>query len=117
MRGAFSENFRQFISDSFRRDLRNVMREFPDGHERGGMNRISEARGKAHGTNHAQFVLTETLFRLPDRANDSRGKIIPPAKEVEHFVRLRIEQQRVNREVPATDVFLWRLGVNNVVRM
>ena len=82
-----------------------------------GFDREIEARGEADGAEHAEFVFGEAQRGIADGADDFGVEIAASADEVEDLVGERIEQQAVDGEVAALDIFLWSFAEADLVRM
>ena len=116
-RGAFGEQFGQFLAQAFGRDLMNLRRGGLDGGEGRRLDGVIKARGKSHGANHAQLVFAEAHVGLADGADDARADVLAAADEIEHLAGFRVEHQAVDGEVAAADVFLGRSGIFHAIGM
>ena len=94
----------EFLADALRRDGGGGRGEFPHGREGRRVDGPAEARGEAHGPQHAQAVLGEALARLPHGSHDAPLDVLPAADEVEDLPRVGVLEQRVHGEVPAAGV-------------
>ena len=114
---AFGQNFGEFVAQPFRRDDQNLRRESANG--RGGLrlNREIKARGESHGADKPQFIFFEAPLGIADSANDPRAQIGAAVDVIEDFVGARIEQQAVDGEIAAQDIFLRRWRENDAVGM
>ena len=90
---------------------------FADGSEGCGFDGVAEARGEADGAQHAEFVFGETAGRFADGADNSGGKIGATTDEVEDFADVVAHEKAVDGEIAALDVFLGRLGIDDLVGM
>ena len=64
----------------------------------------AQARGKAHGTQHAQRILRKAAARVSHRADDARGKVVPPAERVKQAA-LGVVGHGVDGKVAPLQVF------------
>ena len=81
------------------------------------LNGVSEARGKAHGAQHPQLVFGEAQLGAADGADDFGLQILLSADVVKNLAGHRIEQQAVDGEVAAFDVFLRTLAESHLIGM
>jgi len=56
------------------------------------------------------MIFAKTNGRVPDRANRLRRQVFASAHEIVNLARLRVEHQRVDREIPPQRVF-FRIGL------
>ena len=121
---SFGQHLGQLVANPLAGDLVDLRREAADGFHGRGVDGVSEARGKAHGAQHAQLVLGEALLRRADGAHQAALQVAPAFDVVEQLaVRSvgmrgeRIEQQAVDGEVAPLHVMLRRGGVAHRVGM
>src|SRR5436305_73720 len=69
-RMAFRKHFQDFIAHALMAYLMDLRRKFLDGSESLAVDRIAKPGGKAHSTEHAQLVFSESLMSLADGADD-----------------------------------------------
>jgi hypothetical protein len=82
-----------------------------------------EPRGKADGAQHAQLVFGVAQFGVADGTDDSKSEVSASAHEIQHssievtvgVVGDRVEQQAVDGEVAALDIFARVGGKTNCV--
>ena len=101
MRADFREHLEDFVPHTFAADLVDLRGQLADGSKRRLIDRVAEARGKAHSTKHAQLIFSEALMRTADRAYHAALKVFSALNIVQHLGRIGIEQQPVDGEVPA----------------
>ena len=70
----------------------NSERQFLDRGECLRLDGVSEAGGKAHRAQHAEFVFGEAQLGIADGANDFGFEVLAPADEIQHFIVNGIEQ-------------------------
>ncbi len=109
-RAALRENAHQFVARPLGRNRADLLVQPLDGREGRRLDLEPEARGKADGAQHAQVVLAEPHLRVADGADHARPQVLAAADEIEHLVRIGIEQQAVDGEVAPEDV-LPRVGL------
>ena len=102
---AFDEHFGQLVAHTLAGNLMDPGSQLLDRAECLRLDGVTEPRGKAHRAQHAQLVFGETQSRIADGADDFGSQILLPADVVENFVRYGIEQQAVDSEVAALDIF------------
>src|SRR5580658_10464925 len=78
---------------------------------------VSETRGEADSTQHPELVFGEPSVRIADGSDDSGFEILASANEIQNLVRDRIEQQAVDGEIAAFDIFSRILAETNLVGM
>src|ERR1700723_1528513 len=98
-------------------NLRDFGSEFLDRAQSFRLDGVAEARSETYRAKHPQLVFAETRFGLANGTNDSVARVVASADEVEHFVRFRVEQQAVDREIAPLDVFLRSGGIHNFIGM
>jgi hypothetical protein len=115
--GAFGEELGELVAEALARDLADFRGELADSGKSGGLDGISEAGGEADGADHAQLVFAEAERGLADGADEAGAEIVAATDEVENFAGARIEEQGVDGEVAAADVFFGGAGEDDVVGM
>src|SRR4029079_11680658 len=78
---------------------------------------VSEAGGKAHRAQHAQFVFGKAKLGLANGANDPGIEVFATGNEIHHFIPNGIEQQAVDGKITALDIFLRTFAEAYLVRM
>jgi hypothetical protein len=106
-RSAFDQNPDEFIADTLGRDVLDERAHLADRFGRLGFDSKSEASREADGPEHAKVILAEPLLRAPDRPDYAVIQIGAPAYKVKDFIGMRVEEQRVDREIPAQRVLFW----------
>ena len=66
-----------------------------------GLDLEAQPRRKADGTDQAQVVFLETLFRIANGANYPAQQVLTAPGKVQHLVRIGIQQQCIDGEIPA----------------
>src|SRR5580704_7256265 len=79
--------------------------------------RVFEACGKAHCSQHAQLVFAEALLRLSDGADDPSFQVLASGHKIQHFAARGIEQHAVDGEIPARYILLRVAAETNFVGM
>src|SRR5262249_41749880 len=102
---AFCKQLGQFVPYSLRRNLLDFPGVPANRRKRGWVDRQSEPRRKAHGSKHAQLVLFEAAFWLPDRPDDSLLKVFLAVNIVEYLAGAMAHEQPIDGEVAALHVF------------
>ncbi len=95
--------------------MTNFRRELEDSAKGARFNRVAEPSGEAHRPHHAQLVFFEALLGAADGADDAGAEIRAAADEIEHLIRLGIEQEGIDCKVATLDVFFGGLGVDHLV--
>lgn len=114
---AFGEDFGQLLANAFRRNLVDMASLRADGLKRARLDRKLQSRREPHRAQHAELVFFETLRGIADGAQKSCLQVISAAYKVQNaifeavagFICQRIQQQAVDGEVPAENVFA-RIG-------
>src|SRR5579864_4607022 len=102
---ALGEHSRKFIANPLARDLMNLGCELPDRSESCRLNRVLKTRGEPDCAQHAQCVFAKAKCGISNCTNNFCIEVLPPADKIQHFVLHRIEQQAVNGEVAALNIF------------
>ena len=111
----FREQLRKFFANALGGHDQNFAGVLADGGKGYGFDCVTEARGKADGAEHAEFVFGKTAGRLADGADDFGGEIGAAADEVEDFVGVVAHEEAVDGEIAALDVFGGAPGVADFV--
>jgi hypothetical protein len=82
-----------------------------------GLDSVAEARSEADGPEHAEFVFGETAGRIANGADDFGGEISAAADKIEDVAGVVAHEKAVDGEIAALNVFLGRLGVDDLVGM
>ena len=102
---SLGEHLGQFFAYALARDLMDLRSSRRDRTERCFVDFVVESRRESHRPQHAQFVFGKALLRIANGANDSGLEIVAAVDIIEDFVRQRIEQQAIDREIAAQHVF------------
>jgi hypothetical protein len=114
---AFSQHLCKLIADALARDLMDLRRKLPDGGKGCRFDRVFKTRGKPNGAQHAELVFGKTQRGITDGSDAPGFEVLLPSHEVEHLVIYGIEQQTVDGEVAALNVFAGISGEADLVGM
>ena len=115
--GTFGKKFGEFFANALSRDNVNFACVFANGREGCGVDGITKARGEADSTEHAELIFHEAARGLPDRADDSSGKVGTATDKIEDIAGVVVHEETVDGEVAALHVFFCRLGIDDLVGM
>ena len=114
---ALGKHLGQFVANSFARDLMDPACQLLNRGKCFRLDGVSETCSKTHRAQHAQFIFRETQLRPPDGSNDPCIEVLASTDEIQHFILDGIEQQSVDGEVAALNIFLRTFAEAHLVRM
>jgi hypothetical protein len=114
---AFGQHLCKLIADALARDLMDLRRKLPDRGKGCRLDRVFKTRGKPNGAQHAELVFRKAQRWITDGSDAPGFEVLLSTHEVEHLVIYRIEQQTVDGEVAALNVFAWISGEADLVGM
>ena len=79
-----------------------------DGFSDGRIDLEAEPRGERDGTQHADGILLKAELRIADRSDDPPSQIVYAVHVVDDREGSDVVEKRVDREIAAEGVFLWR---------
>ena len=111
-------DFGEFFTNALAADLMDFRCPTLDGEHRLRLDGVAEACSEAYGTQHSQLVFAEAALGVADGTNDFRVGIGAATHVVEHTIIVQgIEQESINSEVAALDIFLGGLAETDFVGM
>ena len=96
---AFRQDARQLVADTFGRNFHDQAVQPLQRRHGGGFDLEAQPGRESHGADQAQVVFLETLVRVADGAHHAAAQVLPASREVQHLVRIGIQQQRVDRKI------------------
>src|SRR5580704_2132160 len=114
---AFRQHLAEFIANPLLRHVTNLRCQRLNRLKSFGLDGVAKTRRKADGTQHPKLVLGKAPLGIANGSNDPVLQILLPPDEIQDLVRVRIEQQAIDGEIAALNIFLRIFAEANLVGM